>query len=124
LPLFVRAGSIIPLGPDVEWAEEKPADPLELRVYRGASGDFTLYEDEGDSYDYEKGACAVIPFHWDDARRVLSIGERRGQFPGMRQTRVFRVVFVSPGRGTGIRLAEKPDRIVRYSGEAITIRSH
>ncbi|HEX7573072.1 MAG TPA: TIM-barrel domain-containing protein [Bacteroidota bacterium] len=123
LPLFVRAGSIIPLGPDIEWAMEKPADPIELRVYRGASGDFTLYEDEGDSYDYEKGAYALIPFHWDDARQVLSIGERRGRFPGMRETRVFRVVFVSRGRGTGIQPTERPDRIVRYSGGAITLRS-
>jgi alpha-D-xyloside xylohydrolase len=102
---------------------EKPADPIELRVYRGASGDFTLYEDEGDSYDYEKGAYALIPFHWDDTRQVLSIGERRGRFPGMRETRVFRVVFVSRGRGTGIQPTERPDRIVRYSGDAITLRS-
>jgi alpha-D-xyloside xylohydrolase len=122
LPLFVRAGSIIPLGPEIEWAMEKPADPIELRVYRGASGDFTLYEDEGDSYDYEHGAYAVIPFHWDDPRQVLSIGERRGHFPGMLETRVFRIVFVSPGHGTGIHPTEKPDRIVRYSGDTITLR--
>lgn len=122
LPLFVRAGSIIPLGPDLEWATEKPADPVELRVYPGSSGDFNLYEDEGDSYEYEKGAYSVIPFHWDDARRVLSVGERRGRYPGMIETRIFRVVFVSPGHGTGIRPTEKPDRIVRYSGDAITLR--
>ena len=122
LPLFVRAGSIIPLGPDIEWTAQKPADPIELRVYRGAGGEFTLYEDEGDTYDYEKGAYAVIPFRWDDARGVLSIGRRRGQFPGMKETRVFRVVFVSPGHGTGIQPTEKPDRTVRYTGDALTLR--
>ena len=77
-----RAGSIIPMGPDVQYAAEKPADPIELRVYPGADGDFTLYEDENDTYNYEKGAYAIIPFHWDDAKRTLTIGERKGHSRG------------------------------------------
>src|SRR6202012_5694915 len=72
MPVYVRAGSIVPLGPDQEWSTEKPEDPIELRVYPGADGDFTIYEDENDTYDYEKGAYATIPLHWADARRTLN----------------------------------------------------
>src|ERR1039457_6088301 len=121
IPLYVRAGSIVPLGPDVESAVEKPADPVELRVYRGADGTFTLYEDENDNYDYEKGAYATIPSHWDDATHSLTIGERKGQFPGMLQTRTFRVVFVSEDHGVGIGQTAQPDKVVQYSGKPITV---
>ena len=76
LPLFVRAGSIVPLGPVMQYATEKPADPIELRVYRGADGKFTLYEDEGDNYNYEKGKYATIPFEWNEAKQTLTIGKR------------------------------------------------
>ena len=71
------------MGPEIEYAAEKPADPIELRVYTGADGSFTLYEDENDNYNYEKGAYATIPIHWDDAKHTLTIGERQGHFPGM-----------------------------------------
>jgi alpha-D-xyloside xylohydrolase len=121
LPLYIRAGSIVPMGPDVEYAAEKPADPIELRVYRGADGNFTLYEDENDNYDYEKGVYATIPFHWDESVRRLSIGDRKGQFPGMLQARTFRVVFVGEGHGVGIGQTAEPDKVVQYSGTAITI---
>ena len=121
LPLYVRAGSILPLGPDEEWSSEKAADPIELRIYRGASGDFTLYEDENDNYDYEKGIYATIPLHWDDAARTLTIGERKGQFPGMLASRAFRVIFVSENHGVGVSPADEPDKIVQYSGKQITV---
>jgi alpha-D-xyloside xylohydrolase len=121
IPLFVRAGSIVPMGPEIEWSTEKPADPLELRVYRGADGDFTLYEDEGDSYDYEKGAYATIPFHWDEKAQVLTIDDRKGTFPGMLEARTFRIVFVDEHNGKGAGLTDKPDRIVRYSGKQIAV---
>ncbi len=81
LPLYIRAGSILPLGPDEEWSTEKPADPIELRIYRGADADFTLYEDENDTYNYEKGAYATIPLHWDEAKQALTIGDRKGSIP-------------------------------------------
>jgi alpha-D-xyloside xylohydrolase len=90
LPLYVRAGSILPMGPDLEWSAEKPADPIELRVYRGADGEFTLYEDENDNYNYEKGTYATVPLRWDDSKQALMIGERQGQFPGMLASRTFR----------------------------------
>src|SRR5258708_29225478 len=76
LPLFIRAGSIVPLGPEIEYADENPGDPVEVRIYRGADGAFTLYEDEGDSYRYEQGAYTVIPFHWNEAAKTLTIGDR------------------------------------------------
>ncbi|HYL85679.1 MAG TPA: glycoside hydrolase family 31 protein [Candidatus Angelobacter sp.] len=121
LPLFVRAGSIVPLGPEKEWSTEKAEDPIELRVYHGANGDFTLYEDENDGYNYEKGIYATIPFHWDEAKQVLTIGDRAGQFPGMIAERSFHIVFVKEGHGAGISAEGKPDKIIRYAGKAITV---
>jgi alpha-D-xyloside xylohydrolase len=105
----------------VEWASEKPSDPVELRVYAGADGDFTLYEDEGDTYHYEKGAFAEIPLHWDDTRRALTIGDRHGSFPGMLANRTFRVVVVAKGHGAGIEPAATVDREVAYAGKAANV---
>jgi len=121
IPLFVRGGSIVPMGPDLEYATEKPADPIELRVYPGANANFTLYEDENDNYNYEKGARATIRLDWDDANRTLTIGERQGKFPGMLDTRTFRVVFVSDNHGVGIEPTAQPDSIVKYSGEQTSV---
>jgi alpha-D-xyloside xylohydrolase len=121
MPLYVRAGSILPLGPDVEYAAEKSANPIEVRVYRGANAAFTLYEDENDTYNYEKGAYSTILFYWDDATRTLTIGERTGSYPGMLENRAFRVVFVSENHGTGGGLTENADRTVRYAGKRISV---
>jgi alpha-D-xyloside xylohydrolase len=121
LPLYVRAGSILPLGPDEEWSTEKPEDPIELRIYSGADGDFTLYEDENDTYDYEKGAYATISLHWDDASHTLTIGGRKGQFPGMLEKRTFRVIFVRENHGVGVKAADEADKIVQYSGKQVTV---
>jgi alpha-D-xyloside xylohydrolase len=121
MPLYVRAGAILPLGPDTEYTAEKSADPIELRVYRGANGAFTLYEDENDTYNYEKGAYATIPFSWDDTAHTLTIGDRSGAFPGMLEKRTFRIVFVNENHGTAGALTESPDKIVPYSGEKTTV---
>jgi alpha-D-xyloside xylohydrolase len=121
LPLFVRAGSIVPLGPDMEYATEKPGNPLEIRVYRGANGTFTLYEDEDDNYSYERGAHATIPFSWDDASHTLTIGDRAGTFPGMLESRTFRIVFVREGHGSGGRLTQDADKSVTYTGKKIAV---
>lgn len=120
MPLFVRAGAIIPYGPSVQYATEK-SDPIELRIYRGANGSFALYEDEGDNYNYEKGAYATIPISWDDAKGRLTIGRREGSFPGMLKERTFRVVWVRPKHGTGIPTTEQPDTVVRYDGRALSV---
>ena len=121
IPLFVRAGSILPLGPDIEYASEKSADPLEVRVYRGADGNFTLYEDEGDSYNYEKGAHSTIPFSWDNSSQSLTIGDRTGSFPGMTESRSLHIVFVSEGHGAGGGLTATPDKTVTYSGKKLVV---
>ena len=122
LPLFVRAGSIVPMGPAMEWSTEKPADPLEVRVYPGADGDFTLYEDENDGYDYTKGAHATIALHWDDAARTLTVGAREGSFPGMMTKRTLRVVLVGKGHGVGIAESAKADKTVTYEGTRVAVR--
>ena len=101
IPLYVRAGSIVPFGPDMQWSDEKPADNIRLYVYAGRDADFTLYEDDGVTYGYEKGAYATIPIHWDDASRTLTIGERKGSFPGMLESRTFTVVVVDPAHPAG-----------------------
>jgi alpha-D-xyloside xylohydrolase len=120
MPLYVRAGSIIPYGPDIQYAAQS-SDPIELRVYRGADAHFTLYEDENDNYDYEKGVYATIPFVWNEAEQTLTIGKRIGKFAGMMMDRTFHIVWVSPGHGAGIPNEEKPDTIVKYTGKAVTI---
>ena len=121
LPLYVRGGSILPLGPVVQYATEKPADPIELRVYRGGDGAFTLYEDENDNYDYEKGMYTTIPLSWNEAKKTLTIGARSGTFPGMLQSRTFRVVFVTTNHGTGSADTPTPDQTVSYSGATIDV---
>ena len=93
VPMFVRAGSILPLGPEMQYVGEKAWDNLELRVYPGANGTFTLYEDEGDSYNYERGIHSTIQFSWNDRSRTLTIGEHQGSYPGMLQSRSFTVVL-------------------------------
>lgn len=120
MPLYVRAGSILPYGPKVQSTADA-ADPLELRVYRGADGAFTLYEDEGDSYNYEKGIYATIPLKWDDQAGVLTIGARQGKFPGMLEKRTFRIVWVAPGHGAGLDSTEKADIEVPYDGREVTV---
>jgi alpha-D-xyloside xylohydrolase len=119
VPLFVKAGSILPYGPAIQYASES-ADPMELRVYRGADGSFTLYEDEGDGYNYEKGAYATIPIRWDEKKQVLTIGARHGVFPSMLRDRTFRIVVVSEDRGTGIASTRTADAEVKYHGREIT----
>jgi alpha-D-xyloside xylohydrolase len=118
MPLYVKAGSIVPMGPNIQYATQS-ADPLEIRVYRGANGSFTLYEDEGDNYDYEQGTSASIPMSYDDATGVLTIGSRTGSFPGMLNSRTVNVVFVQPGYGTGASVTSSP-QTATYSGSPIT----
>jgi alpha-D-xyloside xylohydrolase len=122
LPLFVRAGSIVPMGPAMEWTTQKPADPIELRIYPGADGDFTLYEDQNDGYQYEKGAHATIALHWDDAARTLTLGARQGSFPGMLHGHTFRVVLVGKGHGVGIDASAKAEATLTYKGEKMVVK--
>ncbi len=121
IPLYVRSGSIVPLGPPMHFTGEKKADPIELRVYIGADASFTLYEDDGVTNEYEKGTCASIPLTWDDAKQTLVIGMRRGEFPGMPKERTFHVVRVRKGHGVGIGRRSRMDSMVTYSGRLVDI---
>ena len=114
IPLYVKAGSIVPIGPDVQYTTEKKWDNLEIRVYAGADGEFTLYEDEFDNYNYEKGAFTTIGFKWDDKAQKLTIGERKGSYDGMLTSRKFNVVIIKNG-------VAAPAKAVSYSGSAIEI---
>jgi len=121
MPLYVKAGSILPIGPEVQYAEEKKWDNLEIRVYPGANGEFTLYEDENDNYNYEQGIYSTITFTWDDAKQILSIGERKGSFPGMLSARTFQITIVSADHGTGGNVTAIKDKIVNYTGKEIKL---
>ena len=121
IPLYVRAGAIIPFGPELQYTGEKPADPITLCVYAGANGTFTLYEDDGLTNGYEKGAFARIPLRWDDTSRTLHIGARTGTFPGMLAERTLQVILVSKQKPVGFSFAPQPDRTVRYRGDAIDV---
>ena len=104
----------MPIGPDVQYTTEKKWDNLEIRVYAGADGEFTLYEDEFDNYNYEKGAFTTIGFKWDDKAQKLTIGERKGSYDGMLTSRKFNVVIIKNG-------VAAPAKAVSYSGSAIEI---
>jgi alpha-D-xyloside xylohydrolase len=123
IPLYVRAGSILPLGPEIEYADEKPAGPIELRVYPGADGEFDLYQDAGDGYDYEHGAHSVIPVHWSESTRTLTVGRRQGTYPGMPANIEMKIVFVNAGHGSGLESTANPDKLVDYAGEATSVHA-
>lgn len=122
MPLYVRTGSILPIGPKVEYATQKKWDNLEIRIYPGADGEFKLYEDENDSYDYEKGIYSTIAFTWDDAKKVLTIDDRRGSFPGMLNERKFSIVKVSKSRGFGMEPVERYDKVITYNGKKVVVK--
>jgi alpha-D-xyloside xylohydrolase len=120
IPILVKAGSIVPMGPVVQFAAGRE-DPLEIRIYTGKDADFLLYEDSGDGYAYEQSERATISLHWDNHRQTLSIGARSGAFPGMLNRQSFRVVIVKAGHGVGIEPEARPDRTVIYNGLAMTV---
>jgi len=114
IPLYVKSGSIIPFGPQVQYATEKKWDNLEIRVYPGSNGEFSLYEDENDNYNYEKGVYSTISFIWNDANKSLTINEHKGSFPGMLTTRKFNIVVVAGGKNI--------DKVVTYSGKKVVVK--
>ena len=112
IPLYVKAGAVIPMGPSVQYAEEKKWDSLEIRIYPGANGKFVLYEDENDNYNYEKGVYSTITFTWDDAKKNLTISDRNGSFPGMLNERKFNIVIVS----------SQARKVVSYTGKKAVVK--
>ncbi len=121
MPLYVKAGSIIPLGPFKQYSTEKPEDPIELRIFTGADAEFILYEDENDNYNYEKGSYATIPIVWNEKSQTLTIGKRKGEFQGMLQEREFRIVWVKDGHGVGVEIAPEIDEVIQYAGEKVIV---
>jgi alpha-D-xyloside xylohydrolase len=120
IPLYVRAGSIIPMGPYLQYATEKTADPLEIRVYTGADAEFLLYEDENDSYNYETGKYSTILMKWNEGGRYFTIGNRKGDFPGLLKDRTFRIILVNSENGIGLEPSLQA-KGVQYSGKEISI---
>ena len=114
VPISKPSFSIIPAGPEIQWTDQKQADVIDLYVYEGANGSFTLYEDENVNYNYERGLCSTIEFTYDDITRTLTIGERKGEFPGMLKERIFNVVPVwKKGRSRSVE--------VKYDGQQVRI---
>ena len=114
VPMFVRAGSILPLGEEMQYVGEKPWDNLEIRVYPGANASFNLYEDEGDNYNYERGQYSEITFNWADAKHTLTISPRKGKYPGMLQQRRFTILLPSQAHSEG--------KTVEYNGKEVTVK--
>jgi len=120
MPLYVRAGSIVPMGPEEEYATQKAADTVELRVYPGADGSFTMYEDGNEGYEYEQGQFATVALAWKDKTHNLSISPRKGSYPGMLKKRVFNIVIVGEGVGAGEAAAAK-GHYVTYTGLPLSV---
>jgi len=121
MPLYVREGAILPFGPEITSTAEKAADPVTLYVYTGRDGAFTLYEDEGVNYDYEKGEFSTIPITWDDAAGKLTIGARQGSWNGMPETRTFNVMWISKEQPQAFDLSAVPRASVTYDGTAVSL---
>ena len=124
MPLYVRQGTIMPWGPNVQYSSQSNWDNLEIRIYPGADGQFTLYEDERDNYNYEQAAFSEIPFSWDDATQTLTIGQRQGEFNGMLQNRTFRIVLVDPAKhlSLGIKQSGRFSKEVTYTGAEVSVQ--
>lgn len=122
MPLMVRQGSVLPMGPVVQHANEQPSAPIELRVYPGADGNFVLYEDEGDNLNYQQGKFAEIEFSYNDRSKTLRIADRKGAYDGMPVSREFHVVLVDGGKGDGIGIGtSKNYKVVKYDGKAVEV---
>ncbi|QHS59589.1 TIM-barrel domain-containing protein [Chitinophaga agri] len=118
IPLYAKAGSIIPFGPAMQYTAQRPADTITLYVYTGSNGKFSLYEDEGVNYNYEKGQYSTIPFSYDDANKTLTIGKREGTFPGMLQQRTFRIVKAGKDKPVSMDFDNPNAIVIRYDGTA------
>ncbi|RPI02581.1 MAG: DUF5110 domain-containing protein [Ignavibacteriae bacterium] len=121
MPLFVRAGSIIPLGPFIQYSTEQE-DPIEVRIYPGADGEFTLYEDENDNFNYEKGIYSLIKFNWDNVQKKLTIDSRKGVYPGMLKEHTFNILLVSENNGAGVGASSRIDKRINYSGSKTVVK--
>lgn len=122
IPILVKEGSIIPCGPEIEYSDEKPADPIRLFVYTGRDCSFTIYEDENINYNYEEGKFALIPITFEQASNTLTIGERKGDFVSMLKERTFEIIWISKGKNTAMDFNLKSDVTVKYDGKKQEIK--
>ncbi|TRX09503.1 glycoside hydrolase family 31 protein [Flavobacterium gawalongense] len=122
IPLYVKQGTILPWGPKVQYAEEKKWDTLEIRIYPGADGKFTLYEDENDNYNYEKGAFSTIKLEWNEQTKTVTIGKRKGSFNGMIKNRTFNIVLVDKEKGIGVSSTSNFNKTITYNGKAKSVK--
>lgn len=122
IPLHIPTGTILPLAQKMQYATEKKWDELEVRIYTGKDGKFMLYEDENDNYNYEKGVFSEIEMLWNDQTQTLTIGNRKGEFPGMLKERTFKIIKVNRNHGIGVDSAQKFDAIISYKGKAKVIK--
>jgi len=120
-PLYVRAGSIVPMGPVVQYATERPDAPYEIRIYPGADGKFTVYEDDNETYNYEKGQYATYELRWNDAAKTLSVSARKGAYPGLVKTRKLNVVLAGPANAAAI-TAAPATKSIDYTGKAVSLK--
>ena len=121
IPVFVPEGAILPIGPDMEWSDEKPAELIDLYIYAGRDGQFELYEDEGTNYNYEQGAFSTINIQYDNARKVVTIGERKGKFEGMLKQRRFNIVLVTPNSAQPLASGKANGTLVNYTGKKLSV---
>ncbi|WP_312193392.1 DUF5110 domain-containing protein, partial [Sphingobacterium sp.] len=122
IPVYVKAGAILPIGPVMQYTTEKKPDVLDLYIYTGANGQFSLYEDEGTNYNYEKGKYSRIDFSYDHSTHTLSLANRQGAFDGMLTKRKFNIIFVSDSNVVGLDVASKKSMAVTYTGKALQIK--
>jgi len=122
MPLYVRAGSIVPMGPNVEYATQNPAGAIELRIYPGADAEFKYYEDENDNYNYEKGKSSTFTIKWNDKLRQLTLSDRNGSFPGMVKKHKFNIILVKPGHGVDSGITAGADKTVTYYGKEVSVK--
>jgi alpha-D-xyloside xylohydrolase len=122
IPVFVKEGSIIPCGPEIQYASEKPADPIRLFVYTGKDAAFTLYEDENINYNYEQGKYSEINLKYTEANKTLTIEKRFGEFPGMLEKRTFEIIWIKKDKPSGLDFTSKPDLVITYDGNPQSIK--
>jgi alpha-D-xyloside xylohydrolase len=122
MPVYVKEGSIIPFGPEIQYTNQKPADPINLYVYAGKDASFTLYEDEGINYNYEKGAFCTVPISYNEQTGTLTVGSRKGTFTGMVAKRTFNIVYISKGKANALNFDTKPAKTIQYEGASMSVK--
>jgi len=123
IPVYVKEGSILPAGPEIQYTSEKSADPLTLYVYAGKDASFTLYEDEGINYNYEQGKYSTIPFTYNESTKTLTIGDRQGSYQGMPEKRTVKIVWVNKDHAAGVSFTAQPAQVIEYTGKTVSVVS-